>query len=76
MEVKLQISGMNALAFFLMTIASLFLFVSFESSFWAEVTLQDDQTTMAVGIWQLNNGISIPSDQLSEDYPGTYRSRV
>ena len=60
---KLRISGCNAFSFLLMTCASLLLFLSFESPFWAEVRTGCCDTRMAVGIWRyVHLAVDIPSD--------------
>ena len=74
MALKLKLVGYNAVSFSLMAISSIFLFVSFESPFWAIVDDQDDneKTTASIGVWQFSTGIDLPFDTRTQYISGEY----
>ena len=50
MEIKIKISGFNAVAFLLMSVASIFFFVGFGSPAWAEYKIDD--VVVYTGVWE------------------------
>ena len=71
MEIRLKLSGFNALAFLLMTLSAILFFVSLESPFWAEVdhNLVGGSLT-SVGVWNVHSlVVNLPLVGISTSMP-------
>lgn len=71
MEIRLRVSGFNAVAFLLMSVASVFFFLGFASPAWGELELNDaadDSSHSYIGLWQYCGCSDVDLGDFGEDY--------